>query len=103
MIHVIASIFVKENKMPAVLKVYEAFAPEVNRETGCLGYLPTVDYVTDIGTQLQAENVVTVIEGWESLAAFKAHLNAAQVIEFRAAIKGLVEKVSIKVLTAALD
>lgn len=102
MIHVIASVFVKAHKMPEVLNIYKGFAPEVNKEKGCREYLPTVDLETDIGTQAMAENVITVVERWESLGAFHAHLNAPHVVAFREAIEGIVEKVSIKVLTNAL-
>ena len=102
MIHVIASIFIKEAKVPNVLKIYETFAPKVNQEEGCLLYLPTIDCKTDIATQLQADNIVTVIDKWESMAAFKKHLSAPHVVEFRENIKESVEKVSIKVLKNAL-
>ncbi len=102
MIHVIASIFIKDKKMADVLKIYETFAPQVNQEEGCLLYLPTIDCKTDIATQVQAGNIVTVIEKWESMAAFKKHLAAPHVVEFRENIKEIVEKVSIKVLKSAL-
>ncbi len=103
MIHVIASIFVKENKMGQVLGIYERFAPKVNMEEGCLMYLPVLDYPTDIATQVKDKNILTVIEKWETMDAFRAHLNAPHVIRFREDIKGVVEKVLIKVLKQALD
>lgn len=102
MIHVIASIYVKDGSLPDVLRIYETFAPEVNREDGCLMYLPTVDHRTDIGTQVQEGHMITVIERWESMAAFMAHLSAPHVVQFRRDIQGVVEKVSIKVLKNAL-
>ena len=102
MIHVIASIYIKDGRMPDVLKIYKGFTSKVNQEEGCLQYLPTLDHQTDIATQVQESNVVTVIETWEDMAVFKAHLNAPHVIQFREDIKGIVEKVSIKVLTDAL-
>ncbi len=98
MIHVIASIFVKEEKLPDLQKIYESFVPKVNDEKGCIMYLPTIDHKTDIPTQAQDENLVTVIEKWENMQAFRAHLSASHTVEFREHIKGVVEKVSIKVL-----
>jgi len=102
MIHVIASIIVRQDKMPDLLKIYETFIPKVNMESGCIMYSPTMDLKTDIVTQKQEANVVTVIEKWDNIAAFKEHLSAPHVIEFREDIKGVVDKVSIKISTNAL-
>jgi len=102
MIHVIASIQVKDGRLPEVLKIYETFAPEVHKEKGCRLYLPTLDYQTDIQTQQRESNCVTVIEKWESLAAFQDHLNAPHVVAFREEIKGIVENVSVKILKPAI-
>jgi len=88
--------------MAAVQEVYKGFAPQVLKEKGCLMYLPTVDYPTDIATQRQESNVITVIEKWDNMEAFHAHLNAPHVLQFREDVKGLVEKVSIKVLREML-
>lgn len=102
MIHVIASIYIEQGKLPEILKIYESFTPQVNNEDGCIMYSPTVDQPTEIITQVQDSAIITVIEQWENLEAFNAHLNAPHVIEFRKNIKGIVEKVSIKVLKDAL-
>jgi len=99
MIHVIASIFIKADKLADIIKIYQTFAPLVNEEKGCLLYQPAMDCKTDIKTQVRDERIVTVIEKWETLDAFKNHLNAPHVVEFRKNIKNVVEKVSIKVLT----
>lgn len=98
MIHVIASISIKEGTLEDIKKIYASFAPKVEKEMGCLMYCPTVDYNTDIHTQEKDTNIVTVIEKWESIEAFNAHLNTPHVFEFREDIKGIVENVSIKVL-----
>jgi quinol monooxygenase YgiN len=99
MIHVIASISVHEGKMQDALNIYELFVPKVNAEDGCLQYLPTRDLPTDIPTQVQEGNVITVLERWESMDAFKAHLTAPHVVQFRKDVESIVAKVSIKVLT----
>ncbi len=98
MIHVIASIYVKEGKMSDVQKVYESFVPKVNSEKGCIMYLPTIDHKTDLPTQVLDDKLITVIEKWESKQSFQTHLSASHVIEFRKQIVDIVEKVSIKVL-----
>ena len=102
MIQVVASIFIEEGQMPAALEIYEGFVPKVNAEAGCLQYMPTIDLETDVGTQVREANVITVIERWENMAAFKAHLTAPHVVAYRRAVKGIVSKVSIKVLQEAV-
>jgi len=98
MVHIIASIYIKEGKLSDVMKIYESFVPKVLAETGCIMYCPTADLETEIPTQLKEKNIVTVIEKWEDLEAFHAHLSAQHSCEFREDIKDIVEKVSIKVL-----
>jgi len=102
MLHVIASIYILDGKLPEVLEIYETFAPQVRQAAGCRQYQPAIDVENDIATQTLDGNIVTVIEQWESLADFKAYLIAPHVVAFRDKIKGLVAKVTIKVLTAAL-
>jgi len=98
MIHVIASIYVKNGKLAEMKEIYQSFAPKVENEPGCLMYRPTSDFRTEIPTQVKDENIITVMEKWESLEAFEAHLVAPHVLQFRESIAGIVEKVSIKVL-----
>ncbi len=102
MVHVITSISVAKGKIADVLKIYETFTPLVNEEKGCAMSLPTVDFDTDIPTQHKENGIITVIEKWESIEDFYAHLSASHMIEFRENINGLVDKVSIKVLQGAL-
>lgn len=97
MLHVIASITIKEGAIEDIKRIYASFTPKVEQEEGCIMYRPTVDYLTDIHTQVLDNCTITVIEKWESEAAFKAHLNAPHVLQFREDIKGIVENVSIKV------
>lgn len=64
-------------------------------------YAPTVDIDANIPPQILEENVVTIIEKWESLEALTAHLSAPHMLSYREKIKGIVEDVSIKVLQEA--
>ena len=98
MIHVIASIYTKEGTLPEMVKIYESFVPKVMAEKGCIMYCPTADFETEIPTQLKEKDIITVIEKWEDLESFNAHLCAPHSCEFRKDIKDIVEKVSIKVL-----
>jgi len=102
MVHVIANIEVKPGARDAFLKVFRALVPKVHAEAGCIEYGPTVDAKTDIRAQLPfREDVVTIVEKWESLAALKAHLTAPHMAEYREAVKGLVVKVTLQVLEPA--
>lgn len=98
MIHVIASISFKSEKLHELKEIYQVFAPKVEDEPGCILYSPTADFSTEIPTQVTDNSIITVIEKWESLAAFEAHLVAPHVQQFREDIKGIVDKVTIKVL-----
>ena len=100
MIHVIASIHIKQGKLADIHKIYQSFVPKVKQEKGCFMYCPTADYETQIATQHKESHCITVIEQWQDLDCFHAHLNAPHVLAFRQDIQGIVEQVSIKVLEA---
>jgi len=103
MIHVIASIYVREGRLSEITEIYESFVPKVLAEKGCMMYCPTADFETEIPTQQKERNIVTVIEKWEDLESFNAHICAPHSCEFRENIKDIVEKVSIKVLKNILS
>ena len=100
MIHVIASIQAYENRLEDLFEIYKSFVPKVLSEDGCLMYLPTADYPTDLSKQKQSKTLVTVIEKWKDINAFKAHINQTHSVQFREDIEGIVEHVSIRVLKA---
>lgn len=102
MIHVIATITTKPSKRAAFLAEFHRIVPLVRAEAGCVEYGPTVD--VDSGVSVQGplrENVVVIIEKWESLAALKAHMQAPHMIEYRGRIKDLVESVTLQILEPA--
>jgi len=102
MIHVIATIEVKPGCRDAFLDILRSNVAAVKAEKGCLAYAPTVDAATDIPVQEKSgENVVTIIEGWEDLAALKRHSSAPHMLAYRDRTKALVHKVSIRVLQPA--
>ncbi len=99
MIHVIANIELKPGTRDAYLAVFRGLVPKVRAEAGCIEYGPTADARTDIRAQLPfRENVITIVEKWESLAALGAHLAAPHMADYRAAVKDLVVKVTLQIL-----
>jgi quinol monooxygenase YgiN len=92
MIHVIATIEIREGQREAFLAEFRKIIPLVRAEAGCLAYGPTVD-LPATGLPLQVpprDNVVTIVEQWESLEALQAHLQAPHMLAYRPRVKDLV-------------
>ena len=76
--------------------------PLVHQEKGCIEYGPAIDTPTPISAQLPVrDDVVTVIEKWDSVAALQDHLAAEHMDRYRQAVKDLVVGVEICVLQPA--
>jgi quinol monooxygenase YgiN len=101
MIHVLASIRIKDGERPAFLEIFKANIPAVLKEKGCIAYSPAIDAPTGLPAQELDASVVTIIEKWNSLDDLKAHLSAPHMLSYREKVKGLVDRVSLKVLTEA--
>ena len=101
MISVIASVRIKEGKVPEFLKIFKANVPHVREEKGCIEYFPTVDIDAGLPPQTLDENVVTIIEKWESVEALQDHLKTPHMLAYREKVKDIVMDTSIKVLQAA--
>ncbi|MBW1765483.1 MAG: antibiotic biosynthesis monooxygenase [Deltaproteobacteria bacterium] len=101
MINVIASIRVKAGRRSEFLEVFKSNVPNVREEKGCIEYLPTVDIDADLPPQVLDENVVTIIEKWESLEALRAHLVAPHMLAYKEKVQDIVEGLSVKVLQEA--
>ena len=101
MIHVIASIQVKPGSRSEFIEIFKSNVPHVKAEEGCIDYAPTVDIDANIPPQILDENIVTIIEKWESLEALKVHLTAPHMLSYREKVKDIVENISIKVLQEA--
>jgi len=100
-INVIASIHIKENKKQEFIEIFKSNIQKVLNEKGCVEYVPTIDFPTNLPPQEVNENVVTIIEKWSSFEDLEAHLIAPHMIAYKDRVKDLIEKVSLKILTAA--
>ena len=98
MIYVIATVELKPGKRSNYLEILLENVPHVKAEKGCLKYEPTIDTETDIPIHEKAGNdVVTIIEAWESVEALKSHFKAPHMLSYRERAKDLFSKVSIRI------
>lgn len=99
MIHIIAAIEIVPGKREEFLEHFRDLVPLVHEEHGCLMYVPAVDVETSIPSQIPPlENVLHVVEQWDSLESLEDHLMAPHMMQFRAKVKDLVVGISLQVL-----
>ncbi len=99
MIYVIATIKVAEGKRDRFLEEFRRLVPEVLAEQGCLFYGPTIDIPSGSPKQLPLrENVVTIVESWESLEHLHAHSVAPHMGKYRERVKDLVVDTELQIL-----
>ena len=101
MINVIASVKVKSGKASEFIEMFKSQAVNVRKEKGCIDYFPAVDVKTDFPPQVRDEDVVTIIERWESMDALMNHLATPALRQQQENEKHLVEDVVVKVLQEA--
>jgi len=80
------------------IEIFKSNIPNVLEEKGCIEYVPTVDVPTGLPPQELNNNVVTIIEKWDSLEDLQTHLLAPHMLAYKENVKDLVDKVSLKVL-----
>jgi len=100
MIHVIARIQAKAGQRQDLLDAFAEVVPTVLEEEGCISYEPTIDADTDIDRQVCEEDVIMMIERWESVDHLKAHLAAPHMTAFREKNGHLIESAELKITTA---
>ena len=101
MLSVIAEIEIADGKREEFLAEFRKVVPLVLAEDGCVEYGPTLDAVTDISAQIPIrENIVTIVEKWESVDALKAHLVAPHMTEYRVRVKSFVVGSVLRILDA---
>jgi len=102
MISVIATIEVAEGRRDGFLTKFRELVPKVLAEQGCIEYGPWIDLSTSIQRQEPLrEQVVMVVEKWESIEALEAHLIAPHMLEYRKSIAELVVGVKLQILQPA--
>ena len=101
MIHVIASITIKEGRLSEFLTVFKSNIPDVIEESGCLDYVPTIDVPSGLPGQTCNKNVVTIIEKWNTLEDLKKHQSSPHMLAYREKVKDHVVNVSLKILREA--
>jgi quinol monooxygenase YgiN len=101
MINVLASIRIKAGQRSDFIKIFKENVPLVRSEKGCIEYFPAVDIDAKLPRQVQDENIVTIIEKWESLEALHNHLKAPHMLVYREKVKDLVESSTLKILQEA--
>ncbi|MGB9688114.1 putative quinol monooxygenase [Thermogutta sp.] len=83
MIHVLAQIVVKPGQREKVLEEFLKIVDQVRTEPGCLEYGAAVEIPSGIPVQVPIrDNVIHVIEKWESLEALRQHLQATPLQTF---------------------
>lgn len=104
MIHVLATIEALPGKREAFLEKFRKLMPLVRAEPGCIEYGPAIDASSNIPAQAKVgENRVVIVEKWESVAALETHLKAKHMVDFRVAIKDLVQGLELQVLQPVLQ
>ena len=102
MIIVLATIELHTGKQPNFLAEFRQIVPKVQAEKGCIEYFPAVDTASGLPVQGPArEDIVVVVEKWESIAALEAHLIAPHMMEYRPKVKEFVKRVSLQILSPA--
>jgi quinol monooxygenase YgiN len=101
MINVIASVRVKAGRVSDFLEIFKDNMVKVRKERGCIEYFPAVDIHSELPPQILEENVVTIIEKWESMEALRAHLESPHMMVYMEKVKDVVEDVRLKILKEA--
>ena len=102
MIIVLATIELNPGKLPDFLTEFRKIVPKVRAEVGCIEYFPAIDLASGLPVQGPArDDVVVVVEKWESLPALETHLIAPHMMEYRPKVKDFVKKVSLQILSPA--
>jgi quinol monooxygenase YgiN len=83
MICVIATMEVAAGRRQELLGLLQGVMPKVRAEPGCIEYAPMIDIRSGISLQGPVrDNVVVLIEKWESVDALKTHLKTLHMVEY---------------------
>jgi quinol monooxygenase YgiN len=99
MIHVIATVHLKSGKRDDFLRELMSIVPLVCAEQGCLEYSPSLDLKTSLPTQaVPREDVVVIVERWESMECLEAHLVAPHMLQYRSKVRDFIASVQLQIL-----
>ena len=102
MIVVLATIELHPGKREDFLREFRKIIGPVRAEQGCHEYFPAIDAASGIAAQgTPREDVVVVVEKWESIPALERHLIAPHMMEYRPKVKEFVKRVSLQILSPA--
>ena len=102
MIYVLATSELNDGCREKFLEILKANVPNVLAEAGCVMYVPNIDFPSGLSAQKEVrENVVTIIEGWESMYHLMAHLKTPHMAEFRTKVAGMRKSSTLNVVTPA--
>lgn len=99
MIHVLATVELHPGTRDRFLAELKLVVPKVRAEQGCLEYTPTVDAETSLPVQGdRRENVVVIVERWQTLQHLEAHLTAPHMVEYRPKVREFISRVGLQIL-----
>jgi len=99
MIHIVATVTVQEGKRDAYLEIFSKYVPIVQAEEGCIRYEPFVDIESGLGRQKPVrQNVVVVLETWESLEKLNAHIAAPHMAELKNQLGDIVTDLDLQIV-----
>jgi len=82
-IHIQVTMMIKEGRMKEFLALCEKLRRLVLKEKGCRAYEYTREIASPLGIQEPIDpNRITLVEGWESLAALKEHMEASHMKDY---------------------
>ena len=99
MIHVLATVELQPGMRDKFLAELGQVVPKVRAEQGCVEYTPTIDAETSLPVQgSRREDVVVIVERWESLQHLEAHLIAPHMMEYRPKVRQFISRVGLQIL-----
>jgi len=102
MIYVIAVSILKPGCKDEFVKIAKANYDKVLKEEGCISYVLTEDFATDVSAQQPVNpDRCTFVEAWASVEAWKAHLAAPHMADFRNAVRDFRISSQLSVVTPA--
>jgi quinol monooxygenase YgiN len=98
MVYGVVTIRVRPGKMADFLLLFRENGAIVRQEKGCHRYLLTADVESGMPIQAMDENVLTLLEEWESMDAIKEHLATTHMARYFEREKELVDGVTVRTL-----